>query len=136
MQDKVRNAVISAAAEHDTGKKHPLWQLGFTGTTAGEPLAKNYTFVNPLLLNGLRHELVSALYNPELSPLDKLLVLSHHGRCRPFFPEKAYDPDALTESAELNATLPTLLWEMNEQHGVWGLAWLEAVIRAIDINAE
>jgi hypothetical protein len=32
--------------------------------------------------------------------------------------------------------LPELLATLNIEHGVWGLAYLEAVIRAVDINAE
>jgi len=129
-------AVVEAATVHDAGKEHPLWQLGFKGTTSGEPLAKNHIFHNPALLGGLRHELVSVLYNPRLSPLAKWLVVSHHGRCRPMFEEAAYDPDALGESAALNAQLPELLAALNFEHGVWGLAYLEAVMRAVDINAE
>lgn len=129
-------AVVQAATVHDAGKEHPLWQLGFKGSTSGEPLAKNHVFHNPALLNGLRHELVSVLYTPQLSPLAKWLVASHHGRCRPMFEETAYDPDALNDSASLNAQLPDLLATLNIDHGVWGLAYLEAVIRAVDINAE
>ena len=132
----ISTAVVEAATVHDAGKEHPLWQLGFKGSTSGEPLAKNHVFHNPALLNGLRHELVSVLYNPQLSPLAKWLVVSHHGRCRPMFEQTAYDPDALDDSAALNAQLPELLATLNAEHGVWGLAYLEAVIRAVDINAE
>ena len=129
-------AVVDAATVHDAGKEHPLWQLAFKGSTSGEPLAKNHVFHNPALLNGMRHELVSVLHNPQLSPLAKWLVVSHHGRCRPMFGETAYDPDALNDSAALNAQLPELLATLNVEHGVWGLAYLEALIRAADINAE
>lgn len=133
---EVSNAIIDAAKVHDEGKAHPLWQLAFRGTTAGEPLAKNFKFVNPLLLNGLRHELVSALQNSELTPLSKWLVVSHHGRCRPIFEVNAYDPDAVEASADLNGQLPQLLSSLSAEHGVWGLAYLEAIVRAVDINAE
>jgi CRISPR-associated endonuclease/helicase Cas3 len=133
---EISTAVVEAATVHDAGKEHPLWQLGFKGSTSGEPLAKNHVFHNPALLNGLRHELVSVLYNPQLSPLAKWLVVSHHGRCRPMFEERAYDPDALDDSAALNEQLPELLATLNVEYGVWGLAYLEAVIRAVDINAE
>lgn len=136
LQSEVSAAIVGAATAHDKGKEHPLWQLGFKGSTAGEPLAKNHVFNNPALLNGLRHELVSALCNGQLSPLAKWLVVSHHGRCRPMFEETAYDPDALDASASLNAGLPELLTTLNAEFGLWGLAYLEAVIRAIDINAE
>jgi CRISPR-associated endonuclease/helicase Cas3 len=133
---EIATAVVDGAKTHDDGKAHPLWQLAFRGTTTGEPLAKNFKFVNPLLLNGMRHELVSTLQNPELSPLATWLVVSHHGRCRPRFEPDAYDPDAVEASANLNGQLPELLSSLNQQYGVWGLAYLEAVIRAVDINAE
>ena len=108
-QPEISKAVVDAAKAHDVGKAHPLWQLAFRGATAGEPLAKNFKFANPFLLNGLRHELVSALQTPELTPLAKWLVLSHHGRCRPVFELSAYDPDAVEASANLNGQLPGLL---------------------------
>ncbi len=133
---EIATAVVDAAKTHDDGKAHPLWQLAFRGTTTGEPLAKNFKFVNPFLLNGMRHELVSALQNPELSPQAKWLIVSHHGRCRPLFEPDAYDPDAVEASANLNGQLPELLSSLNQQFGVWGLAYLEAVIHAVDINAE
>lgn len=136
LPNEVGDGVVKAATAHDKGKEHPLWQLGFKGSTLGEPLAKNYSFQNPALLNGLRHELVSVLYNPELSCLSKWLVLSHHGRCRPLFEERAYDPDDLDRSAALNTELPQLLTNLNREYGVWGLAYLESVLRAVDINAE
>jgi len=133
---EMSTAVVDAAKRHDDGKAHPLWQLAFRGTTTGEPLAKNFRFVNPLLLNGMRHELVSTLQNPELPPLAMWLVVSHHGRCRPLFKPNAYDPDEIEASVNLNSQLPELLSSLNQQYGVWGLAYLEAVIRSVDINAE
>lgn len=136
LSTEVSAAVVEAATAHDAGKEHPLWQLAFKGSTSGEPLAKNHVFHNPVLLNGMRHELVSVLYSRQLSPLAKWLVVSHHGRCRPMFEETAYDPDALNDSAALNAQLPELLATLNVAHGVWGLAYLEALLRAADINAE
>ena len=136
LSTEISAAVVEAATAHDAGKEHPLWQLAFKGSTSGEPLAKNHVFHSPGLLNGMRHELVSALYKPQLCPLAKWLVVSHHGRCRPMFEETAYDPDALNDSAALNAQLPDLLATLNDENGVWGLAYLEAVIRAVDINAE
>lgn len=136
LPDTVANAIINSSTVHDAGKEHPLWQLGFKGSSTGEALAKHYLFHNPALLNGLRHELVSALYKPELDDLTKWLVLSHHGRCRPLFEERAYDPDAVEQSAEVNAQSPELLSSLSGRHGVWGLSYLEALIRAVDINAE
>ena len=130
-------SVLNSAFRHDDGKAHWLWQLASRGSGAtGEVLAKVGYFNDPLLLGGMRHELVSVLNNPELNNLEKWLILSHHGRCRPFFEEKAYDPDRREESAEVNAKLPAMLEQLNMQYGYWGLAYLEALVRAIDINSE
>jgi CRISPR-associated endonuclease/helicase Cas3 len=131
------DSVLNSAVHHDDGKAHWLWQLASRGTRAnGELLAKVGYFNDPLLLGGMRHELVSVLNNPELNDLEKWLILSHHGRCRPFFEDKAYDPDRREESAEVNARLPALLEQLTMQYGYWGLAYLEALVRAIDINSE
>jgi CRISPR-associated endonuclease/helicase Cas3 len=133
----VTSAICDAALHHDDGKAHPLWQLAATGGVDATAWAKTGgSFHNPMLLGGMRHELVSSLWNPEMSPLAKWLTVSHHGRCRPQFSVKAYDPDAIEASAVLNAKLPTLLDWLNQEHGVWGLAYLEAVIRAVDIASE
>ena len=128
--------VTVAMLHHDDGKGHPLWQLAARGTAEGEPLAKLKFFYDPRLLGGMRHELVSALDSPGLSDLTTWLILSHHGMCRPFFREKSYDPNRLAESAALNAKLPGMFRELNTQYGVWGLAYLEALVRGIDIQSE
>jgi CRISPR-associated endonuclease/helicase Cas3 len=128
-------AIIDAAREHDEGKAHPLWQTALRGTDAGEALAKLQYFYNPKLLAGMRHELVSGL-DSDLSDLTLWLVVSHHGRCRPSFPTKAYDPNRLEESAKLNGKLPFIFEKLTKQYGYWGLAYLEALLRASDIQSE
>jgi len=132
----VMSNVVSAAEKHDDGKLHDLWQLAARGTTRGVPLAKVGYFKNPALLNGMRHELVSALWNPKLGSLAKWLVVSHHGRCRPMFDASAYDPEGIAESAALNSELPRMLSDLSQEYGTWGLAYLECLMRAVDINAE
>ena len=131
----VADAVIDAALHHDDGKKHPLWQTALKGIAAGEPLAKLPYFSKPRLLDGMRHELVSAL-DAGLGELATWLIASHHGRCRPFFPELAYDPNRLNESAELNAQLPYMYEGLVAKYGYWGLAYLEAILRGVDIQSE
>jgi hypothetical protein len=133
---ELATAIVAAMQHHDDGKGHWLWQLAARGTSDGEPLAKTGgAFHNPILLGGMRHELVSVLNNG-LSDLEKWLIASHHGRCRTVFEKRAYDPDRLVESDELNRQLPFVLESLQKQHGLWGLSYLEAVVRAADINAE
>jgi hypothetical protein len=130
------DSVIQAAFHHDDGKAHWLWQLAARGSSDGEKLAKVGYFENPMLLAGLRHELVSVLNNGDLNDLEAWLIASHRGRCRPMFAEKAYDPDRPVESAELNARFPAILDSLQRKYGYWGLAYLEALVRAVDINSE
>jgi CRISPR-associated endonuclease/helicase Cas3 len=132
----VANEIVNSSFHHDDGKAHWLWQLAARGSSEGEPLAKtDGAFHNPSLLNGMRHELVSVL-NGELSDLEMWLIASHHGRCRTVFEKKAHDPDRLGESDELNEKLPFILHGLQAANGLWGLSYLEAVVRAADINAE
>jgi len=128
-------AIIAAALHHDDGKAHPLWQTALKGTAAGEPLAKLPYFNKPKLLDGMRHELVAAL-DANLDELTTWFIASHHGRCRPSFPEKSYDPLRREESTAVNAKVPFIFEHLVAEHGHWGLAYLEAIVRGIDIRSE
>jgi hypothetical protein len=134
-------SVVEASRWHDAGKKHPLWQIAARGGADGEPLAKTGRpyFYNPRALGGMRHELVSALdylAGAKNNELAFWLILSHHGRSRPFFKTQAYDPERPHESAELNAQVPFIYERLTLSHGAWGLAWMEALLRGIDIQSE
>ena len=132
----IAEEIVNSSLHHDDGKAHWLWQLAARGTSEGEPLAKtDGAFHNPSLLNGMRHELVSVL-NGKLTDLEMWLIASHHGRCRTVFEKKAYDPDRFHESDELNQKFPFILQSLQAIHGLWGLSYLEAFVRAADINAE
>jgi CRISPR-associated endonuclease/helicase Cas3 len=135
LNSDVTNAVIEAAFHHDDGKAHPLWQVALKGNNNGEPLAKLPYFSKPKLLAGMRHEFVSAL-DANLGELATWLIGSHHGRCRPSFPEKSYDPLRREESAAFNAKVPFLFEHLVVEHGQWGLAYLEAIVRGVDIQSE
>lgn len=137
----IAGALVEASRWHDAGKRHPLWQIAARGPAHGEPLAKTGKpyFHNPRLLGGMRHEFVSALDYLDAAKGNELatwLILSHHGRCRPFFQSRAYDPDRMGESEELNAQVPFIYERLALAHGPWGLAWMEALLRAIDIQSE
>jgi CRISPR-associated endonuclease/helicase Cas3 len=65
------------------------------------------------------------------------MVAAHHGRARPHFPdEEAFDPkypEAVAESAadEVAARFVRL----QKRYGRWGLAYLESLLRAVDVRA-
>lgn len=127
--------IVFAAEHHDDGKAHWLWQTASHGNNDGKPLAKVRYFYDPKLLGGMRHELLSAM-DSHGSDLAEWLIASHHGRCRPYFEDSAFAPDRLEECEEFNKKLPGLFEQMTKQYGHWNLAYLEALIRGIDIQSE
>lgn len=104
---------------------------------------------------GFRHELVStrmaerSLANASTGFRDLILhlIASHHGRCRPFAPvvvdeapvQVRFDTNGIALEVESRTGLHRLdsgsadrFWRLVEVFGWWGLAYLEAVLRAGD----
>lgn len=129
--------VIEAAHQHDIGKQDKRFQrkLG----SKGQPLAKS-GFVSLVarqqaekfcgLPEGWRHEFNSvALLPSTASELLRYLVATHHGYGRTVLP--------LAGDEQLWYSIDGPNWgrmtkRLNEQHGVWGLAYLEALVRLAD----
>jgi len=94
LPDEYAAAVVSAAANHDLGKKRAVWQHYAKNNNNSEPLAKSDEYDDPRSLKGYRHEFGSVVeLSNEASELTLHLVASHHGYARPVYPERAYDPD-------------------------------------------
>ncbi|MBO2465225.1 type I-G CRISPR-associated helicase/endonuclease Cas3g [Actinomadura violacea] len=97
---------------------------------------------------GLRHEALSARIIQATAPADDLLihlVAAHHGRSRPLLPP-VNDPAPDTIRVDLNGSQfemtadhgidwdsPRRFHDLNQAHGRWGLALLEAIVRLADI---
>jgi CRISPR-associated endonuclease/helicase Cas3 len=131
----IASAEIRAAAEHDRGKAWERWQRAVGNTDRNRILGKSARSGFDYLVNdGYRHELGSVVDSgARLTLLERHLVASHHGWCRPGFRDAALAKPGCTQAAlqvadgfaALNATL-----------GPWALCYLEAVLKSADVLAE
>ncbi len=157
LPEPVHKAVVLAAIWHDLGKRRAVWQRGI-GNTRYDPmrpetaLAKSNNTRAPEDLNHYRHEFGSLLdlldtelaYRKEFDQLSGEqqdlvlhLIAAHHGRGRPHFDgEEAFDPERSTEDAvRLAVEVPRRFARLQRKYGRWGLAYLESLVRAADIEA-
>jgi CRISPR-associated endonuclease/helicase Cas3 len=65
------------------------------------------------------------------------LIVAHHGRARPHFPEEeASDPERNGKAtAALAIEIPRRFARLQRRYGRWGLAYLESLVRAADYAA-
>ncbi|WP_337958140.1 type I-U CRISPR-associated helicase/endonuclease Cas3 [Sphaerotilus sulfidivorans] len=128
-----RTALLQGAPVHDEGKSAERWQAAI-GHRGGEPLAKSArTWFDARLSAGYRHELGSAAGLRDGSPLRRHLVAAHHGWARPVFDPKALDHPGCAAAAR-QASLDFA--RLHDTLGPWALAYLEALLKAVDIQAE
>ncbi|MFR9753499.1 type I-U CRISPR-associated helicase/endonuclease Cas3 [Nocardia sp. 004] len=123
--------LVKAAYHHDDGKREPFFQAALGAAPGDLPLAKlapGATFRRSLVPEGWRHESASLARNPEEAhPLVRHVIAAHHGWARPLLPP-AQGPDQAQPTADTFA-------QLNNQYGIWGLAWLETVMRLADHRA-
>jgi CRISPR-associated endonuclease/helicase Cas3 len=73
---------------------------------------------------------VASLRNAQVSdPLLRHLIGSHHGRGRPWLPAA---PDPNLYASIDGDEWPLQFARLQAQHGLWGLAFLEALVRLAD----
>lgn len=133
-------SLVHAAGVHDLGKGRPGWQSRMGWGQHGEPMAKPDGHGHRPNPSGYRHEFGSLLdvaSPPEATDLTLHLVAAHHGRARPFFePGAIFDPQHPDAFWRIQATaVPRRFASLQARFGRWGLAWLEALLRAADIAA-
>src|SRR5262249_42294642 len=76
--------------------------------------------------NSLQHERDLVLH----------LIAAHHGWARPHFKPGAWDPDANDDDNSAEAAEAMRRYaRLQRRFGRWGLAWLEALVRASDYAA-
>lgn len=138
LDQKLKDAIITAADFHDHGKRRKLFQRVLGNTNPKVWLAKS----------GKKGGRVKELYRHEFGSLldvDELvkgehrelilhLIAAHHGRARPHFPQdEAFDPERPHDAAQkLAAEVPRRFAQLQRKYGRWGLAYLESLLRAAD----
>lgn len=137
-------ALALAARLHDEGKQAAAWQRAFRAPKEGGPFAKTRHRPIQAVLGGYRHELGSipiAERDPRVVELpDDLrdlclhLIAAHHGNARPLIGVKgAAEPPSLLRQRAQDIALRFA--RVERAWGPWGLAWLEALLRAADQRA-
>lgn len=137
--------ITYAAAHHDDGKQNEAFQSYLVGgQPTDRPLAKSSSATERILADhqrrtaaglpdGWRHEAESVRLVSEGSALVQHIVGSHHGWFRPVMP-----PTASTFSA---GKYPVPVQhaddfdQLNRRFGIWGLAYLESLVRMADWRA-
>lgn len=142
-------ALGMAGGRHDLGKARLVWQRAIGNKTfeSDRPLdtalAKSGDGERTDSLGGFRHELASLLdaaddpkvaSHPERD-LILHLIATHHGRGRPSFTFDTYDKGGDRSLSDHEAAVDEQelrFHRLQRRFGPWGLAWLEAVLRAAD----
>jgi CRISPR-associated endonuclease/helicase Cas3 len=131
-----------AGSKHDQGKNRHCWQRAIGNRDPTHPVAKsgNARF-NHILNGGYRHEFGSLLDVSADAGLDPQpwrdlvlhLIASHHGHGRPQFSERTFDREQALD-ANRDAALEAMrrFACLQARYGWWGLAWLEALLKAAD----
>lgn len=160
LRDEIVGVLRLAGQHHDDGKSDPRFQkmLGRSAGDSAPMLAKSgartaqqarVAFTRSGLPRGWRHEQLSAvtaaqtLSTHPFKDLVARLVGTSHGRGRPGFPhnasellsaEELYGTDLGTAAAELfdSGNWDELIERTTLEWGVWGVAYLEALVRAAD----
>jgi CRISPR-associated endonuclease/helicase Cas3 len=125
--------IAKAARQHDRGKSRTVWQEYARNKDASRPLAKSARYRGPEILGGYRHELGSLIdLDTDGDPLVRHLIATHHGYGRPHFPDRALDRENLLESRRQRDLLVREFVSLQREFGWWGLAYLEAMVKAAD----
>jgi CRISPR-associated endonuclease/helicase Cas3 len=137
-------ALEIAARLHDEGKQAKRWQQAFNAPADGI-YAKTKGPVKFGLLGGYRHEFGSLFHAEkdekfknlpaEMQDLVLHLIAAHHGRARPTIATEGCEdaPPSVLEGRARDVALRFA--RLNARWGPWGLAWLEALLRAADQQA-
>jgi CRISPR-associated endonuclease/helicase Cas3 len=155
LPEPLRQVLVEAAGVHDSGKERRNWQA-FAGNPRwardpreNPPLAKFSRGGGPALLKigdevyrhefGSLHDVVSQPapvkdVREEWRDLFLHVLAAHHGHARPVI--TAIDEKHPPELCAIVARAAALRFvRLQKRFGPWGLAWLEALLRAADVAA-
>ena len=135
------SALERAARLHDDGKAARRWQDAMNAPKADRPYAKTRGGGDLRRLGGYRHEFGSLLMAQQQALPDESrdlilhLISAHHGYSRPLISTEGCEdaPPSVLEATAGEAALRFA--RLQRQYGIWGLAWLEAILRAADASA-
>jgi len=137
--EEIVDALETGGHAHDRGKDRLVWQHA-AGNHDSIPLAKCFgRKANWHLLRGYRHEFGSVMElamvgSDAKNDLMFQVVAAHHGYARPGFAEEAFDPTRdLSENAEQAYQVMLRFDRLQRRYGWWGLAYLEALLKAADV---
>ena len=135
------DALQRAARLHDDGKAARRWQDAMNAPKADRPYAKTRGGGDLRRLGGYRHEFGSLLMAQQQALPDESrdlilhLISAHHGYSRPLISTEGCEdaPPSVLEATAGEAA--RRFARLQRQYGIWGLAWLEAILRAADASA-
>jgi CRISPR-associated endonuclease/helicase Cas3 len=139
---ELTGALGLAARLHDEGKRSRRWQRAFNAPRNGI-YAKTSGPILPSLLDGYRHEFGSlpaveadnrfkSLARDDLRDLVLHLVAAHHGFARPTIETRGCEDAPPTVLARRARQVALRFGRLQARWGPWGLAWMEALLRAAD----
>lgn len=146
----LKTLLVTAARQHDEGKREKRWQRAM-GRLEGEPeLAKLHPdFEKNAPLRGFRHEWESLrrLVNADAQAPDTIapaerelwrdlllhLVSVHHGNLRPSLENNGLSPESeVSKQNPLRLAAAERFVRLQRQLGPWRLAYLEALLKTAD----
>lgn len=145
LEEPQKQALTIAARWHDRGKDRRIWQRAIYNSGSIAYAKSGPRGMDGRKLGGYRHELGSLLEamsdakitgHPE-ADLILHLIAAHHGWARPHFLPSAWDNERFTTVENNRAVLEAMrrFGRLQQRFGRWGLAWLEALMHAVDVLA-
>ncbi|WP_344336499.1 type I-G CRISPR-associated helicase/endonuclease Cas3g, partial [Brevibacterium salitolerans] len=143
LSQALADVLLLAGLHHDDGKLRPEWQMSVGGNELA-PLARPGRWLSAQeqaarrracgLEDGWRHEEASVCLLGPAPALLIHLVGSHHGWYRPILPPIRLVSQGDREYSRALGHSDRFA-ELNQRFGIWGLAYLEAVLRLADWRA-